>query len=389
MKRYIKNLIKYVKPIYKFYYWLGNLIIKLLGFFININNKQILFVSYGGRKYDGSPKILYEKIINDNRFENYEIIWAFEKPEKHHINRGGKVKIDTIKYFIIALKSGIWITNSSIERGLEFKKNKTFCLNTWHGTPIKKMGIDIHSNNKSFKSKSDFSVDNFTVQGEYGAKIFSRVFNINYDKMLFFGLPRNDILVNCNDKDKYYKRKKIGVPLDKKIILYTPTYREYNKDNKMNCIEKPPIDFELWKKEIGNEYVVLLRAHYEVTRLLNVPEYSDFIYDVSDYDNLNDLMIVSDILISDYSSIFFDYSILEKPMITYAYDYNKYIKKRGMYFDIREEISSVSKETELLNLLKNLNYDAEVKNTKLFRNKYVEYYGNAANQVVDLIYKKN
>ena len=139
---------------------------------------------------------------------------------------------------------------------------------------------------------------------------------------------------------------------------------------------------------MGEQYVFLLRAHYEVAEIINTNKNSKFVYDVSDYKSLDDLMIVSDLLISDYSSIFFDYSIMNKPMICYTYDYDKYSKNRGMYFDIRDEIEGGSlSEDELIEMILKLNKKLNIEKVEKFRNKYVQCYGNATELSVDKIYE--
>ena len=119
---------------------------------------------------------------------------------------------------------------------------------------------------------------------------------------------------------------------------------------------------------------------------MNIRE-SDFVRNVSTYPNLNELMFVSDILISDYSSIFFDYSILGRPMLTFCYDYEEYSSKRGMYFDIRKELDSDnSTQDQLLESIKTLDVEKTIKRALAFRRKFMEVYGDASKQCVDLIY---
>ena len=114
---------------------------------------------------------------------------------------------------------------------------------------------------------------------------------------------------------------------------------------------------------------------------------NEFVKNMSSYPVLNDLMIISDILISDYSSIFFDFSIMEKPMLHFTYDYEKYSSNRGMYFDIRDLINGSDNEDGLLKIIKNCDNEIEKQKTVDFRNRYVNYYGNAAQQALDFIYK--
>lgn len=380
--------VKFFKPLYLIYYWIGSFFLKGIKFIVKPDDKLILFISFGGKKFDDSPRVIYEEMIKDSRFNNYKLVWALQNPENYVVQRGSIIKTDSLKYYITALKARCWITNSTVERGLSFKGKNTFYFNTWHGTPIKKMGNDISNDTKSFGGKSNWDIDVMTAQSKYEADIFSRVFNIDRERFLVCGLPRNDFLAFVTEETKQEMMQKIGLPLDKKVILYAPTFREYDRDNKLNCVLAPPIDFEKWRQEIGDEYVILFRAHYEVVQVLNVKFEDGFVYNVSSYPVLNDLMIASDMLISDYSSIYFDYSILNRPMLCYAYDYEKYVDKRGLYFDIREKLlgGSIS-ERQLLDLINNIPYERAMKLVKNFRKEYVQSYGSATKTSLNTIYE--
>ena len=115
------NRVKYSKRIYLAYYYLGSFAIRLLRLFVKKDPRLIVFSSFGGRKYDDSPKCIYEQMIKDARFDDYKIVWAFMYPEKYDIPRGKKVKTDTFAYYKTLLKARCWITNSTMERGLSFK----------------------------------------------------------------------------------------------------------------------------------------------------------------------------------------------------------------------------------------------------------------------------
>lgn len=222
------------------YFYILNFIINFLKLFVKKDDKLILFNSFGGRKYDDSPKEIFENMVSDFRFEDYKFVWAFDNPEKFDVKNAKKIKTDSLVYFITALKARCWITNSSVERGLNFKQKHTYYFNTWHGTPIKKMGTDISTVNTSFRSKKNQLVDNMTAQGDYEAQIFSNVFNVAKEKFLLCGLPRNDILSKYDLEDKEKIKRKLGIPLNKKVILYAPTFREYKKDSANNCLLYPP-----------------------------------------------------------------------------------------------------------------------------------------------------
>ena len=187
------------------------------------------------------------------------------------------------------------------------------------------------------------------------------------------GMPRNEELWLADDEKKTLMREKLGLPVDKKVILYAPTWRESTDGGKSYEI-KPPIHFDVWKKELGSEYIVLFRAHHQTTKVLGV-KYDDFVRDASDYPAVNDLMIASDMLITDYSAIAFDYAVLCKPIFCYAYDYETYLAERGTYFDIDDRYPNKScrTEDELLSRIKSIDYELECSNTRRFRDEFIQY----------------
>lgn len=376
---------KYVKFLYACYYYVGTFSLRLLRLFVKQQDHLILFIAYGGRKYDDSPKCIYEAMCRDGRFDDYELVWAFNSPDTYTIGRGRKIKTDTLQYFATALKARCWVTNSSVERGLSFKGKRTFYLNTWHGGAIKLMGSDIPQKNTSFRTKSKTKLDVMLSQSDYEARMFSRVFNIPLERFAIIGRPRNDELVAAKPDDIKRLKASLNIESSKKVILYAPTFREYENKG-AGCHLSIPVDFHKWEKCLSDEYVLLFRAHYEVASYMNVQD-SDFLRNVSDYPQLNDLMIVADILISDYSSIFYDFSVMGKPMLCFAYDYEEYSQKRGLYFDIRKELSceNICNEDQLLDAITHLDKKKACLLSCQFRDKYVTAYGEATQKSLDII----
>lgn len=388
MKKYLFYIVKYVRWIYQLYFYLGSFALKVLKLVVRPDDKLILFISFGGRRFDDSPKTIYDCMIKDSRFDGYRFVWAFNNPNDFELQRGEKIKCDTFTYYITALKARVWISNSTVERGLEFKGKHTFYFNTWHGTPIKKMGTDVDGENKSFKGKGQWKVDYFTCQGEFEQEIFCRVFRgLNKDVARVIGLPRNDIYANYTKDYMLSLREKMNIPFNKRVILYAPTFREYDKSSSMEVKMSIPMNIEKWREELGEEYVLLFRAHYEVAKGLNIQN-NDFVREMSNYPQLENLMIVSDILISDYSSIFFDYSIMPKPMLAFCYDYDRYASERGMYFDIRDWLPYADNEDKLLHLIKSDNQDKHIAKTRKFQQKYVTEYGSAVKQSLNVLYRE-
>lgn len=399
MKSKIKQIIKANKKIYSMYFYIGSLFLRILGHFIKTDDNLVLYVVYGGQRYDDSPRFIYEYLMknrNEVKYKKLKHIWAFNAPDqmkKMNVPVNNMVKIDSLQYYIIALKAKYWITNSSASRGLNFKKKKTINVMFQHGTAgIKMIGADLKGNNESFGNAFDEQFDYIVIEGKQEEKILKRAWGLHNFKFTNVGLPRNDELVKKNLNDVKNLKIKLGIPFNKKVILYAPTYREYNKDSSFAIFLNPPIDFNKWFKVLGNEYILLLTAHYEVAKLMDIPKTHPFVINAFKYPYINDLILVSDILISDYSSIIFDYSIVGKPIISYAYDYDTYEKERGIYPGYEQIFSHgiMKSEDEVLNYIHSMTSEGYKKECDFtcnnIRDKYISNYGNATEKSVKIIF---
>ena len=382
MKQRIIDFIKYNPAIFRLYNFWGSMLLKICGLFIPIDNKKILFVSFGGKKYDDSPQSIYEKMIKMEEFDDYKFVWAFTDPKIDIPGDAHKVKIDTLEYFIQALSSKFWIINVSAERGLNFKKNKTICINTWHGTPIKKIYGEENENVGKKQIRKPEKFDLICAQSSYDQEIFSRIFNAPRENVIISDLPRNDILLKYTAEDVEKIKKNLHIPTDKKVILYMPTYREYTRDSANACYFSPPMDLAKWKRELENEYVLLFRAHYLVVKNMNIKENS-FVREMSKYKQLCELYAISDIMISDYSSAFFDFGILERPELCFAYDLEEYEMHRGFYMDLNELPCKIDRtEDEVIRHIKSINIKEESERVRCFKKKYTPQAGHATEIVL-------
>lgn len=370
--------VKKSKLLYKSYYFVATLFVNFLKTFVKTDNKLILFVSYGGRYFNDSPKSIYDAMKKDKRFSDYKLVWAFREPDKFEVER--KIRIDTIKYYITALSARCWVTNVIVERALDFKGKNTLYFHTTHGTLPKLSGNDVANENvfgKNFKHKYDISCAQSEVEKTYQLHMF----DLKPDQVLVCGYPKNDCLANVTLQQTMQIRKKLGIPNNKKVILYAPTFRE---DNPTGI--SLPLNLNKWKEILGEDYVVLFRAHPIISDSINFDGLDGFFIDVSKYPDNVDLMIASDILVSDYSGIFFEFAILNRPMYCFAYDYDEYIKTRGLYFDIRKELpGGFLNEEDLLKLIKS-GEDVMV-SVRAFANKYVTEYGHATEKAVNVIFE--
>lgn len=375
MKDKIEHIIKTNSTINQLYTLLGSLLIQFIGFFLKENKKTILFVSFMGKNFNDSPKAIYDQMVIDPYFKDYKFIWAFKDVNKYKFkNKNTEViQMDSFHYLKTALTSSYWITNVNIERGLHFKKSYTKSVNTWHGIPLKKIGNDVAGRNDF-----DFSDTNlFCYSGNYEYEIYKRAFNLNDQNLYKIGMPRNDLILE-NNKEVVKKIREKYALKDKKIILYAPTWREDPEDLEL-------MDLLEWEKLLSKDYVLLIKGH-GLAKDWEFKENS-FVIDVSEYEETSELMIASDILITDYSSIMFDYSLLEKPIFIYMTDYEKYKKERGIYFDLKEsELSVFEADSSLLSHLQSYNEKEEKMKSKAFSEKFIEVReANSTQQIVHRI----
>ena len=386
IKRKIEYRLKHTPWILNSFINVGSAFFKTVGAFVKTDPNLILFTSFSGKQYNDSPKAIYEYMRSLPEGKKFKYVWAFEEPEKFSNVDCEKVKIDTWKYFITTLKAKYWVTSVNIERGLKYKKKDTFYLNTWHGPAINLMG-------NAVEGRSDFRwdhIDRFCISGNYERPIIERDFCVRPESLLLSGLPRNDELYHVTPERVAELRRQFNVPDGKKIILYAPTWRE-STDGGASCDLRPPIDLDKWKTKLGNDYVIFIRAHVNTREMLGI-QYDDVIRNGSDHPAVNDLLMMADYLISDYSSIIMDYSILCRPIICFGYDYEEYNKARGgFYFDLDKEIPSgvCHAEDEVLDYILTSDYATECEKAKKFRDAHIEIGGEATRICVDEIFNKS
>ena len=360
-------------------------VMKIIGVFVKMDDRLVIFSGHS-RRYNDSPRAIYEYMLaHPEKYGRYKYVWALEDVDFADISGNPiKVKADTLKYFILTLKAKYWVACVNIERSLHYKKKDCRYLNTWHGIPFKCVGNDAGGR----KDYNFDTLDYFCYSGEYEAEIYARAFNVKRDVMIPSGLPRNDELYHVTEDEKLHLKNKLGLPLNKMVIMYAPTWRD-SVDNGKSCSLCPPVDVAKWEKELGGEYVILFRMHAYTNKLMGL-EFNDIVRDFSSYPAINDLFKVSDYLISDYSAAIFDYAILERPIISFAYDYEEYKDLRGLYIDMKEEMPNgiCRTEDEVIQLIHNMNYDQECRKTKtMIKNKYLEYGGDATRICVEKLFE--
>ncbi|MEA4898901.1 MAG: CDP-glycerol glycerophosphotransferase family protein [Christensenellaceae bacterium] len=376
----IDYALKHSRVLRRLYVPLGSAAFRMLGWFVKTDPRLVLFSGHG-RRYNDSPRVLFEAMRRDPRYQGMRFVWALEASDAAPIEGAEIVVADTPKYFLTALKAGYWVSCVNIERGLNFKKRTTRYLNTWHGTPLKTIG-----NAAGGRGDYDFSnIDLFLSAGDYEREIYLRDFGVRPEAILMSGLPRNDALYRADEAAVRAARARIGIPEGKKVILYAPTWRDSADGGAMYAL-KPPVDMAKWAARLGDEYLVLVRAHAYTNALMGI-DFDDFVRDMSRYPEVNDLMLAADVLVSDYSAILFDYSILERAMICFGYDYEAYKAARGLYLDLNEVLPGgvLHDEDAVLERIASLDEEAERAQTRAFKRRYLTAGGDATRLCLDAL----
>lgn len=337
---------------------------KILDSLIKTDKKQILFVSFSGRQYSDSPRAVYERMVKDPRFDNYRFIWGVRDAELVPSNdRTTGVNINSFSYYRTLAKSGIWIGNTSVERLIHVSGRKHLYLQTWHGIPLKHLGPDEPGLNfltRYWYKHAQF--DLLTASGEYDQQIFQHIFPGSRGTQIT-GLPRNENLGNqMSDRVKQSIKKVLNLDENKRTILFAPTFREYQQDSSSG---ETTLTLDFNDNDIMrllDKYNVLFRGHYFVGKTKNNP-----FVDVSKYQNLNELMQISDLLVTDYSSIMFDFSLLHKPVFLLLEDLQEYSDKRGLYIDPRQlGLSFATTTTGMVDALVKFSFSVESKKAEEF-----------------------
>jgi len=383
------------------------LVFNLLNIGNRVDEKTVLFEVFAGKQFSDSPKELYLQLINDPKYDDLKKIWVFTDPNtKAQLINNLKattetntkaitsetntvlIKRGTTAYYRAYGRAKYWIANFREPLGLKRKKEQVY-IQCWHGTPFKKLGHDITSegaDGEFLNSTKDifFNYDRdarrysaMLSQSAYTTEKFKSAFDLdrlNKDiEIIEEGYPRNAALFRYADSDIKRIRAELGIPKDKKVILYAPTFRNDQHRSGVGYSYKLEVDFEKMRQSLGEEYVILFRAHYFIVESMDLSRYEGFVHDVSNYDDPNDLYIISDILITDYSSVFFDYSNLKRPIIFHMYDKEAYRNIKDWYMDLEEIPGPVTEtQAQLIEEIKNIEQVKEkyARKYQLFNDKY-------------------
>ncbi len=387
-KKKLKNMMENKNTVYKLPYYHVFLKQPLL-------ENVVLFETFNAKNYSDSPKYIYEYLAK-NYGDRFECVWALNNGAKPKY--GGKVikrfsfeyayYLARAKYLVFNVRPPLWYR----------KREGQVFLETWHGTPLKRLVFDQEEvtaaspkyKEQFYKQRKDW--DYLISANDFSTETLARCFMYE-GEMLDVGYPRNDLLYAPNKEEIALDiKKKLGIPLDKKTILYAPTWRDDEYYGKGQYKFTLKLDCQKLKEKLGDEYVILLRTHQYIADNLDTTGFEGFAFNVSKYDDITELYLISDICITDYSSVFFDYANLKRPILFYTYDIEKYKNQlRGFYIDMNTEVPGPLLYTsdEVIDAIEHID-EIEEK----YKDRYDAFYnrfchiddGNASKRVVERVF---
>lgn len=343
--------------------------------------KQFFFMSTIGKSYSCNPKYLFESILKDERFSEYSFVWCFITHDYDYLTEDPRVRIvykkNKFAYFYHLLTSKVVVYNCGGFSYAPIRKTQ-FLLETWHGGgTFKRVNLTVENKSKASKRGVEIAsndISAFIGTCEVNNQMFIREGMGFKGNIINSGFPRNDVLFNNDAALISSVKTKLNVYQNAHYVLYAPTFKgsEHNAVNMNSSVEAiDPVSVKkALKNRFGGEWYFATRGHQYAGDLSL--KSADF--DWSDYSDMQELLLVADVLITDYSSSVWDYSLTTKPCFLYVPDLDIYEKKeRGFLTPISEWPAIFAKSnkelSECINSFNSENYKAKVY-------KYLEECGN-------------
>ncbi|MFF7232845.1 CDP-glycerol glycerophosphotransferase family protein [Streptomyces sp. 2314.4] len=360
-----------------------------------VKKRTVVFESHLGKQYSDSPRALYEEMRRQGL--DFEAIWSYAGSPEGFPKDATLVKRWSLPYLKALAQAEFWVDNQSYPLKLT-KRPETTYLQTWHGSALKNMGFDMPSlkaqtrEQQAEQQRSLDRFDRFLIRSEHDVHTLAKAFRLKEKTLLRVGYPRNDALVRARQRETELGRRErgplaaeLGIPEDRTVLLYAPTFR---KAGGRHGRFELPFDVERFADQFGDRYVLLVRSHY-LNHVVLPPTVAGRVIDVSARHDVTPLLELADGLITDYSSVMFDYALLDRPLVFFTYDYDEYVHEgRGTYFDLLEHAPGpvVRTEDDFHKAIKSFESQAldYTKSRQEFIAKFGEYdRGDAAKSIVD------
>ncbi|WP_034526777.1 CDP-glycerol glycerophosphotransferase family protein [Secundilactobacillus oryzae] len=399
----MQKLINFIKIIIR-----GGLIVLNDGFIcLPVKKGTVIFESFNGKDISDNPAAIYRALASRPEVKATQLYFGVkprvfakvhqEFPEVQLLKRF------SLKWIWVIARAEFWVFNSRMP--LWWHKNRgTTYIQTWHGTPLKKLGIDIEDVNipgtTTAKYKQQFAAEAGRWQyliapNQYSKEIFARAFAFQ-GQFLEVGYPRNDYLYHTSSNEVSQIKKRLIGNTTTKVIVYAPTWRDDQAIKTGQYQFELPFNLKAFFETVSSDYHLIIRPHYLVKDLIDITGFEDRVSIEADID-ISELYLIADLLITDYSSVMFDFANLKKPMLFYAYDLAHYRDQlRGFYFDYQTEIPGPL-VTEQSAFYESLRQFAEQGRFPEYEQKYAAFYdkfcsfenGEASEKLADLILGRN
>ncbi|MGP4029165.1 bifunctional glycosyltransferase/CDP-glycerol:glycerophosphate glycerophosphotransferase [Actinomadura sp. 3N407] len=309
----------------------------------------VVFESHMGKQYSDNPKYIHRELRRSGR--PVKAVWSYASSPKGFPDDARLVRRGSWAYFLALARAGFWVDNQGYPDGLR-KRRETTYIQTWHGSAFKLMGLDqprLKSGPASERARLRRMVerfDCFLVRSEHDVETLCGGLGVR-SELLRAGYPRNDPLVNGVDGDPELAaevaalRDSLGLDDGRRAVLYAPTFATLPDGRPVGVLE-PPIDPEVFARELGEEFVLLVRPHY-LCRADLPPGARAVVRDAGAAPDVTPLLLLADALITDHSSIMFDFALLDRPIVLHLPDGRD---RRTGYFDLEPHAPGPITRTE-------------------------------------------
>ncbi len=365
----------------------------------SIKPHQILYQVRDGKSITDSPYAIFLGLNAHETFSNYQHIWVVDHPdtlvfyqEKFKVFQNVSFVIKESNEYLKALTESKFLINNATFPAYFTKKPQQIYINTWHGTPLKHMGFNVKNNLKGSQNtmKNFLASDYMISPNAHTTNIFKHAFKLDglySGEILEIGYPRIDLTINTTANEaREYLAEHLNLK-KKPIILYCPTWRGKNVNDPENSLLNVFEEIKLLNQKLPHQ--VLVKVHpFVYSKAKEMPELKPYL--VPDFLDTNQLMPAVDLMITDYSSIFFDFLVTDKPIVFYVPDLDKYQNERGVYIDLCALPGPVADNIQdVITLVSNESYkDADVQEKYAkFKHNFVNYEnGSVTERLIESVF---
>jgi len=300
-----------------------------------VDEHLAVYAAYWYRGYACSPAAIYEKARE--LAPDVHGVWVVHPDKAASVPAGvDVVRPGSRRYYDVLARAKYCVNNVNFPGGM-VKREGSVHVQTQHGVPLKKMGTDLLDYPVG-AARMDFEAlmrrcdrwDYLVSPNRFATEVWERSYPSDYET-LETGYPRNDRLALADGAEVARVRESLGIPPGRTTVLYAPTFRDWGRGG-----FDVPFDLARVCERLGGDHLVLVRAHYfrETGEEVADLQARDLVRDVSAHPCVEDLLLAADVLLTDYSSVMFDYAVLDRPIVVHAHDWDTYVRCRGVNFDL-------------------------------------------------------